>query len=334
MLFTRRRNVLLVLAAALAGALVMTQTDVRFASSQNVTLVSRYTDQKVPLDDPDAAVWSTAFPVQLPLSMQMTAPPYGGGSVKSVTASSLHDGDRIYFRLQWADPTLDDSVFSPQQFRDAVAVEFPAPVGAVVPFFCMGQVDAHVNIWQWKADWQAQVSGRPAPAVLQAYADAAGADFYPERDDPTFYPARAVGNLFGATERTTPVENLVAGGFGTLTTATAQDVEGSGKWENGRWTVVFSRSMDIGGDYANLSPGTKSSAAFAVWDGGQGDRNGQKSVSSFVALSVGPAGPGGSGNGGLIVGLLGGLGGVAVGAFGLAMAGRYWLRVQELQRER
>lgn len=330
MLSSPRRKVLLVLAAALAVALIMTETNVRFASSQNVTVISRYTGQPIPLDNPDAPIWASTFPVQLPLSMQMTAPPFGGGSIKQVTISSLHDARRIYFRLQWADDTMDDSTYAPQQFRDAAAVEFPAPVGATVPFFCMGQADAHVNIWQWKADWQAQVNNGRRAGEQDVYTNAPGADAYAGAGDSTFYTARAAGNIMAATARTTPTENLVAGGYGTLTTADDQDVQGSGAWNNGQWSVVLWRDMDLGGQYATLTPGTKTSTAFAVWNGSQGDRNGQKSVSSFVALSIDPATGGGS-NRGLFVGLLGGLGGVAIVALTLGAAGRYYLKTRDPQ---
>ncbi len=333
MLSSPRRKVLLVLAAALAVAFVMTETNLRFASSQNVTVVSRYTEQPIPLDNPAAPIWETTFAVQLPLSMQMTAPPFGGGSIKDVTVSSLHDDRRIYFRLQWADDTMDDSTYAPQQFRDAAAIEFPAPAGATVPFFCMGQGDAQVNIWQWKADWQAQVNAGQRAGEQDAYANAPGADAYAGAGDSTFFSARAAGNIIAAPTRTTPAENLVAGGFGTLTTANDQDVQGDGSWNNGQWSVVLWRDMDLGGQYATLTPGTNTSSAFAVWNGSQGDRNGQKSVSSFVALSIDPA-TGGRGNTRLVLGLLGGLGGVALVALTLGLAGRYYLKMRDPEAEK
>jgi DMSO reductase family type II enzyme heme b subunit len=42
-----------------------------------------------------------------------------------------------------------------QDFRDAAALQFPLTQGQ--PYFCMGQQGGNVNIWHWKADWQADI---------------------------------------------------------------------------------------------------------------------------------------------------------------------------------
>ena len=115
-----------ILTAVLAVAAVLTLMDVRLASSQGVTLTAKATDATVPLDDPLASVWQTAEPLEIPLSEQNVTLPFGGGSIRTVTARALHDNDKIVFRLEWEDTTEDASSFTPEEFRDAAAIQFPA----------------------------------------------------------------------------------------------------------------------------------------------------------------------------------------------------------------
>jgi hypothetical protein len=160
-----------------------------------------------------------------------------------------------------------------------------------ISFFCMGQADSHVNIWQWKADWQADID--------RAYAGVAAAnpdmhvDYYPQPDDPAFNPARAVGNPLATLERSTPIENLVAGGAGTLTTSDIQTVQGRGEWRDGRWRVLFVRRLSESGDgQAKFASGEGNDAAFAVWNGSAGDRDGQKSFLSSCTWRSSRSAPG------------------------------------------
>ncbi len=273
------------LAAVLVAAFILTKMDLRLASSQAVTLPVKETEAAVPTDDPLASVWQTAEPVEIPLSAQNVTVPQGGGSIRAVTVRALHNRDRIFFRLEWTDPTRDISAFAHQDFRDAAAIQFPARGVSTLPSFCMGQAGGQVNIWQWKGDWQADIDGGFV-SVPQAYPNAA-ADYYPFQDDDTFYPGRAAGNSLSETDRKSPVENLVALGFGTLTTADEQPVNGKGLWQDGKWYVLFSRDMEAKGDtYTPFSPGQTTNVAFAVWDGSAGERDGLKSVSQFADLKV------------------------------------------------
>lgn len=276
---------LALLAALLFAGAVLSQLNVRLASSQATSLVSAHTAKDVPLDDPMASVWNRAAPIEVPLSAQLGVVPAGGGSIRSVSARSLNDGKRIYFRLEWQDSTENVSAFAPQDFRDAAAIEFPANGVSSLPSFCMGQIGGQVNIWQWKGDWQADID-QGFVNVPEAYPDVQ-ADFYPFSDDDTFYPGRAVGNAMSQVDRKSPVEDLVAAGFGTLTTGDVQTVDGKGVWQDGKWYVLFARDMDTRGDfYVPFKGGQTTNIAFAVWDGAHGERNGIKSVSTFADLQI------------------------------------------------
>jgi DMSO reductase family type II enzyme heme b subunit len=82
--------------------------------------------------------------------------------------------------------------------------------------------------------------------------------------------------------RSSPVEDLNAAGPGTLTTQDRQDVSGKGQYSNGRWKVIFLRSLQTDDeDDAQFWPGLQTWVNFAVWDGSHKDMAGQKSVSEI-----------------------------------------------------
>jgi len=104
--------------------------------------------------------------------------------------------------------------------------------------------------------------------------------------EPLFLTARAVNNPM-ARPRRSPVENLNAAGVGTITSqpAEAQIIRGEGRWADGKWRVVMVRSLRTENPRdAQLQPGQDSAVAFAVWDGAQRDRDGQKAVSVWQRL--------------------------------------------------
>ena len=271
---------------------------VPLASSQGLTLVAAQVSGDLPVNDPDSAVWQKSTAVEVPLSAQnVTRPMLLSTNVKSVTARALHNGSQIVILVEWADETLNDQMVRVQDFRDAAAVQFSLAEGQ--PFFCMGQAGGNVNIWYWKADWQADITARRDMNTLypNMYVDqypftgavepvlAAPADY----TDPNYLPALASGNLFASATRASPVEDIIAGGFGTLTAqpADGQNVQGFGAWADGKWRVIFSRDLTSKeADDAVFTPGKVYSMAFAAWDGANNERNGQKSTSQWVSLQV------------------------------------------------
>ncbi len=64
-----------------------------------------------------------------------------------------------------------------------------------------------------------------------------------------------------------------------------EKVDSRGVWTNGKWHVVFVRSLKVAEksslEFKSEEP---ASIAFAVWDGARGDRNGQKMVSIWNKL--------------------------------------------------
>ena len=104
--------------------------------------------------------------------------------------------------------------------------------------------------------------------------------------EPTFRTGEAIGNLFSQPTRASSVEQLIASGFGTLTTTQAQSVEGRGVWRDGRWQVVMRRTLTpqdatVEVDLRHRGP---LPIAIAIWEGAHQERDGMKSVSVWQTL--------------------------------------------------
>jgi DMSO reductase family type II enzyme heme b subunit len=81
---------------------------------------------------------------------------------------------------------------------------------------------------------------------------------------------------------------LTAAGPGSVTfrVPTSQLVQARGEWRDGRWTVVMTRTLGVASEVegVSLTPGERVSIAFAVWDGNQRDRDGQKLITIWNDL--------------------------------------------------
>ena len=269
--------------AAVALAVVVGILGIFPVRSQTQSLVVSRTEESIPLDDPWAAIWETTTPETVALSAQNIAPPFGGGAVSAVAARALHDGQRLYFLVEWDDDSADSSVTGAELFSDAAALQFPIN-GAEAPY-TMGGAGLPVNIWQWKAVWQADIES--GFETIQDRLPNTYVDDYQNPDDPLYLTAESVGNPLAQRDRMSPVENLVAEGFGTLTTSEIQDVDGAGVWNDGQWRALFVRDFVAADpELTSFAIGKVTQVAFAVWDGNAGDRNGQKSITTFVDLQL------------------------------------------------
>jgi len=106
---------------------------------------------------------------------------------EEVTVRALHDGKRVALLLMWSDATHDHTAMRPQDFRDAVAVQFSATPDP--PFFAMGERGRFVNIWMWKSERQADLE--PAFQDLEKVYPNLGIDSYPNlRAAPYEQPTR------------------------------------------------------------------------------------------------------------------------------------------------
>lgn len=80
-------------------------------------------------------------------------------------------------------------------------------------------------------------------------------------------------------------EELVAGGPGTTTYMANTSIETNATYADGHWQVVFERDLRAAGaNRTDITLEHDLNVAFAVWDGGNGERGGHKAVSEWYYL--------------------------------------------------
>ena len=255
--------------AILIVASVLGALGVPMVSSQGLVIRSHFLPGTIPTT-PDDPAWEKVSPLTLPLSGQViTRPVWPEPAARSLTVRSIHNGTDIAFLLEWQDNTKNDRL-TPGTFRDGAAIGFP--LGDAPAFFCMGQLDHYINIWHWKADWQSDVDRRAARTS--------------ERKG-----EGEVRRFEVIPRRASSVEDLIGGGFSTLTSKQSQGrVQGKAIWKDGMWRVVIRRplaSTDMENE-ARLEPGRLQTIAFAIWNGENKERNGQKAVAPWFQLLIDP----------------------------------------------
>lgn len=216
-------------------------------SDQRRNDISRETD---PNGNPTNSLSTTV----IPMSGQYIAP-QEGGSILQVKARAVFNDKTMAVRVEWQDNTKNlRSVIGTNEYSDAVALEFPLKlVAGHQPFRCMGQSDAQVNIWQWKAEREKAVTG----------------------------DGRIVVN-----SNNTAVKNYLGPALGYLKDSplTSPDSTASYNEQTKTWTVIFRRGLGAGDEKnaTRFKPGEATLIAFAVWDGGAGERLSKKAVSTWV----------------------------------------------------
>jgi DMSO reductase family type II enzyme heme b subunit len=241
--------------------------------------------------DPGDAAWQDAPVHASPLLVQdMVEPRLLTASTGGVHVRAVTDGTRVAFRIDWTDGTRDD-LPGAGRLTDAVAVQLPTTVSADAPAPQMGEKGRPVEITFWRAAWQATVDGRK-DTIAELY-PGASVDHYPfeaaalekgskaqQEMAARYAPALALGNrMAGPRER--PVEDLIAEGPGTLTTAKATDSNGRGRRTETGWSVVISRKLPQG-----LEPGKRSQVAFAVWEGSHQEAGARKMRTGWIPIVV------------------------------------------------
>lgn len=229
--------------------------------------------------DPLAETWHTVPPVTVPLLPQnIAAPGIAQASIATVEVRAVHNDQWVAFLLVWQDATHNTAI-SHDHFSDACAIQLPLKSTATSPF--MGNAGMPVAILHWKAIWQQDIDDHYQTVK----------DLYPNtwQDTDRFGASVAIdaGNPVARPARTVPVEELVAAGFGTLTTQARQNAQGRGFWKDGRWHVVFTRPLQSQDTQdPRLRAGHETVAAFAVWEGGSRNIGGRKHYAPWIALQL------------------------------------------------
>ncbi len=219
---------------------------------------------RIPMD-PNDPFWADSGRFQkktIELGPQMiTNPKWPDPSTKAVNISAVQNDSEIAILLEWNDTTMENKIEVSATHTDQAAIMFPLHPGKEVPLITMGSENEIVNIWQWRAIWEASL--------------------LPESRGRYRGPKIATPNNI----RRSSVEDLTAAGFSTLTTQDEQDVLGRGAWQNKTWRVVFKRTL-VNSDNADIQFRYPIVMAIAVWNGGNRERNGQKGISNWILLRL------------------------------------------------
>jgi hypothetical protein len=250
-------------------------------------LVAHRHDGPLPMDPADRA-WARLSAWTVPLQIQNLVPQHAPGlAVSEVRVKALHNGEQVGFWIEW-DDNEEDAMDAMARFRDAVAVQLPIDP-TTTPSVTMGAVNQPVHIMQWRASWQLDVDeGRRGPkdAFPNMFHDAPPEALMGEEAARVFYPALYVGNPMARRDRTSPVEDLTAVGFGSLTTHETQTATGRGAFDGRGWRVVLQTPLSAGAEKTALTPGITTVIAFAVWNGSHGNRGSRKQWSNWTDLEI------------------------------------------------
>jgi len=286
---SRRAFVAMAAGAVATGAAAMSGCALTDQSTE--TFTSKYRAGKLPVDAPEDGDWLSLPWFEAKLQPQKVAQPMLAlASIPTLKVRSLHNGEQIAFHLEWADRD-DDHIEAVARFRDAVAVQLPTTPEA--PAISMGQPGSPVHIMLWRASWQVDVDeGRQTveDAFPNFHAGPRPEGLMLAQDAKVFYPGVFVGNPLSTRSLTTPIEELTAIGFGSLTTLDSQDAVGRGVHGGGQWRVVMATAMKGGEGRADLTAGRRTKVAFAAWSGGERNRGARKQFADWTDVRIeGPA---------------------------------------------
>lgn len=240
------------------------------------------------------------------LPQNITTPSKAHVSIANLEVRAVHNGRWLGVALSWEDDTQDEANET-SVFSDAVAMSLPlGDPKATSPF--MGAKGAGVEVNYWKALWQRDVDygyqdvtdsyprtvsdgyhgfSREKTGEIEPVSYVSVGEIMANPEARLALPAIALGNPMARLERKSPVEQLIAEGFGTLTVQQEQNSTGKGMFRDGRWTVVIARPLDTGDEVDfKLVSGTEHAINFAVWDGGHGDVGARKNYAMFTPLYI------------------------------------------------
>lgn len=231
--------------------------------------------RKLPTEPTDN-FWESLDPVRVPLNPLWPEP----NQVYAVAVAAVTDGKKLAVLLQWRDELPQNTAIRVQDFQDGAALQFS--LSGKYGFLGMGDKDNPVNLWNWKAGWQAEAGGGGAPDMDSVY-QSMHTDAWTFTNYSTAHDA---GNVISQRHKT-PIEDANAAGFGSFKSQPIkqQNVQGKGVWHDGFWSVIFIRDLKSkDADDVKFVAGKSVPVAFAIWNGEQGDRNGRKMVSNWYQL--------------------------------------------------
>lgn len=274
-------------AAGVAAAAVL-GSRARPEATASGQIVAKRVDGDLPATDPTSSLWNDTAPTLVAVSPQQVVPPFlDEAGVADLVVDALHDDERLALRLTWSDPQRDD-LDGIALFRDAVAVQIPQTATGNPPI-TMGAPGNPVHLLQWRATWQRDIErNHQTTEILYPHVvrDETPEEVLSPDVAALFYVGRVVGNPLSAIERPSPVEEIVAEGFGSATALEEQRAVGYGVHDGKGWSVVIGIPLERGIAGETLSPGSTWPVAFAIWLGDMQNRGGRKHFADWVTLEL------------------------------------------------
>ncbi len=230
--------------------------------------------------------WEKATPYSVPLSRLWQS---DNVNYRMVDVQAIYNNRYVAVKLEWEDKTKDRGLFKVQDFQDGAAIQFS--LDGTKGFHGMGSKDHPTDIWFWKAEWQKRVDDNTESDITLAYAnrvsDSDVESFPAVMSDVAYLSGRDAGNIIAAASKKSSVENVTAVGPQTVTPLNDQQVLGKGIWDGEKWRVVFVRKRKSNSDQkVDFNNSVKIPIGFAIWNGSERDRNGQKMVSNWYDLEL------------------------------------------------
>jgi hypothetical protein len=134
------------------------------------------------------------------------------------------DGKKLAVLLQWRDELPQNTAIRVQDFQDGAALQFS--LSGKYGFLGMGDKENPVNLWNWKAGWQAEAEGGGPPDMDSVY-QSMHVDAWKFTNYST---AVSAGNVISQPHKS-PVEDANAAGFGSFRSQPLkqQNVAGQGR---------------------------------------------------------------------------------------------------------
>jgi len=238
--------------------------------------------------DGAASIWKNAQIYSIPISRLWQS---DNVNYQMVNVQAVYNSNYIGIKMEWNDYSEDKGLYRIQDFQDGAAIQFS--LDGTKGFHGMGSKDHPTDIWFWKAEWQMRANENTDSDIVLAYADRVSdsdVTTYPTlMNDMAYLSGRDAGNINSEAGKTSPVENVTAVGPQTVTPLKGrrQKIMGNGVWDGEKWRVVFVRKRKADSkEKVDLQKDELIPIGFAVWNGSEKDRNGQKMVSTWYDLNL------------------------------------------------
>jgi hypothetical protein len=210
-------------------------------------------------------------------------------TIRTTTVRAFRDSKNLYLLLEWTDPSQDTSFFgnpdwfpSNELFRDAAAIAWISeqPVPGPHPVLSAGKAPLG---WMWSSHWQYDYERKPFAEVLARYTEEF-VDYYPEKENPIFFPSRALGNNNAIIGANSPVRFGKPGWVVLLKEPKGGELFGVGEWHSGVWKLMFVCPLDSPVLPRNTGEGSMNVFGIQVWDGGKLERKRIRALSRPIFL--------------------------------------------------